>query len=92
MATAVITQTVREPTVAEVTQFIFTGDFTSGAGIVVDVTLEILNDADGSRNRKMSFTLDNLSAGQKDHFQGDVVAAMSNIISKIEDLLGVTFA
>ncbi len=90
MPSAVITQTVREPTTAEVTQFIMTGDFTSGAGITVFVKLKILNDSDGSLNREMSFEF-NATIGQKNHFQSDVVSAMSGIISEIETILGITF-
>jgi hypothetical protein len=91
MATAVLSKTLREPTTAEITQFIMTGDFTQGSGINVQVSLNILDDSDGSVNRKMSFAL-NASTGQKNHFQTDVVAAMSTVIADVEAQLGVTFA
>lgn len=91
MSTAVIQHTVNEPTAAEVRQFIITGDFTQGPGIIVQVTLDLLND-DQTVNRTMNFVLDNASAGQKTHFVGDVDSAMSTIVAKVEEILGVTFA
>ena len=91
MPTAVLSQTLREPTTAEVRQFIMTGDFTQGSGIKVQATIDVLNDGDGSVNRTMSFEF-NASAGQKDHFASDVAAAMNNLVSDIETILGVTFA
>ena len=90
MPSAVISQTVREPTTAEIRQFVMTGDFTQGSGISVYITLDLLNDSDGSVNRQMNFEV-NASAGQKNHFASDVSGAMSTIISDIETLLGVTF-
>jgi hypothetical protein len=77
MAQAVISKTVLEPTTAEITQFIMTGDFTQGSGINVEVTLNLLND--------------DLTVNQKDHFAADVVSAMSTIIADVESILGVTF-
>lgn len=89
MAQAVISKTVLEPTTAEITQFIMTGDFTQGSGITVQVTLNLLND-DQTINRIMNFEI-NASAGQKAHFASDVSSAMSTIISDVESILGVTF-
>ena len=91
MPSAIISHTVEQPTTAEIRQFVFNGDFTSGAGITVHVTLDLKNN-DGSLNRTMIFILDNASAGQKNHFADDVAAAMNTINAKIEAILGVTFA
>lgn len=90
MPTAVISDTVREPTVAEVKQFIMTGDFTQGSGIDVQVTVSILDDATGEEHQRLSFE-GNFSVGQKNHFQSDVAAAMSDIVADVETILGVTF-
>ena len=90
MPTAVITQTVVEPTEADILGFTMKGDFTQGSGIEVVITLSLKNQ-DTTENRKMTFVL-NASAGQKDHFAADVTAAMSTIIADVESILGVTFA
>jgi hypothetical protein len=91
MPTAVLSKTLREPTTAEIKQFIMTGDFTQGSGINVQVTLDILDNSDGSVERTMSFAL-NASEGQKNHFASDVASAMSTVIADVESTLGVTFA
>lgn len=92
MATGTISEVVREPTTAEVTQFIMTGDFTGvGAGITVHVTLNLLNDSDGSVNRVMNFVV-TATAGELNHFAGDVASAMNGIVEDVEAILGITFA
>ena len=90
MPSAVITQTVDEPLLADLKALVITGDFTSGAGINVQVQLSLKNTSDGE-NRLMTFVL-NASAGQKNSFQSDVDSAMSTVIADVEAILGVTFA
>ena len=90
MPTAIISQTIRQPVIGDINGFIMLGDFTSGAGIRIQVEVSLKNDSDRSENRTISFPI-NASAGQLNHFQSDVVSAMSTIIADVEANLGVTF-